>query len=463
MSFSRGSDHLIHPMHSRRLDGDEVVWKGARGSVLIDEQGREYLDGLSGLWNVLVGHARHELAEAAARQMSELPFASVFAGSTHRKAIELAERLKGIFYSNIRRFFFCNSGSEAVEAAIKTARFYWRMQGRPAKLKIVCLTHAYHGTTLGAMSATGQASYCDVFEPRPPGFIHIESPYPYRFDARFNEERSGPLVPALSQGVRANLNAADLLEAAIVREGADTVAAFLAEPVQGAGGCIVPPADYWPRVREICNRHKVLLIADEVITGFGRTGKWFALEHWGVQPDMVAFAKGISSGYFPMGGLGVNDAIGEVIDAGEGEQRWTHACTTSGHPVGCAVALANLDIIEREGLVKRAVELGEAMMKTLRSLLAHQNVGDVRGLGLLAGVELVADKRTKAAFPTELEIGRRIYLAALRRGLFSRTRGEIYHLAPPLVATEREIGRMVEILGEAVEEVCGGGELREDV
>jgi adenosylmethionine-8-amino-7-oxononanoate aminotransferase len=443
MSFSRGSDYVIHPMHSRRLDADEVVWKAARGAILIDEQGREYLDGLSGLWNVLIGHGRRELAEAAARQMNELPFASTFAGSTHRKAIELAERLAGIFYSNIRRFFFCNSGSEAVEAAIKTARFYWRMQGRPEKSKIVCLTHAYHGTTLGAMSATGQAAYCDVFEPRAPEFIHFESPYPYRFESP--------------------MNAADLLEAAIVREGAETVAAFLAEPVQGAGGCIVPPADYWPRVREICNRHKVLLIADEVITGFGRTGKWFALDHWGVQPDMVAFAKGITSGYFPLGGLGVNDAIGEAIDAGDGQTRWAHACTTSGHPVGCAVALANLDIIEREGLVDRAASLGGNLMKRLRSLLAHQNVGDVRGLGLLASVELVANKETKAAFPAELEVGRRVYLAALRRGLFSRTRGEIYHLAPPLVATDREIGRMIEILGEAITEVCGGGKLRKDV
>ncbi|MCC7084004.1 MAG: aspartate aminotransferase family protein [Pirellulales bacterium] len=413
-------------MHALPLLEEEVVWKAARGIFLTDEQGREYLDGLSGLWNVLIGHGRQEIADAAAGQMRELSFASTFAGSSHRKAIELVERLAGICYANIQRFFFCNSGSEAVEAAIKTARYYWRGQGRLEKSKIICLTHAYHGTTLGAMSATGQAAYCEMFEPRAPGFIHVVSPYPYRFDSP--------------------LDAADLLEAAIIREGADTVAAFLAEPVQGAGGCIVPPANYWPRVRKICDRHKVLLIADEVITGFGRTGKWFALEHWGVQPDMVVFAKGLTSGYFPMGGLGVNEAIGEAIDAGEAEQRWAHACTTSGHPVGCAVALANLDIIEREGLVSRAESLGRKLLAELQMLLAHPNVGEVRGLGLLAAVEIVADKATKAPFPPEQEIGRRVYRAALNNGLFSRTRGDIFHLAPPLVISDKKVIQIVSAL-----------------
>jgi putrescine aminotransferase len=227
-----GAASLIHPMHSRRMNEEAIVWKAARGSILIDNEGREYLDGLSCLWNVLVGHGRQELAEAAERQMRELSFASTFAGSTHGKAIELAERLTGVCYPNICHFFFTNSGSEAVEAAIKTARFYWRIQGRPKKSKIVCLTHAYHGTTLGAMSATGQPQYCDAFEPRAPGFIHIESPYPYRF-----EQHSHSVGEA----------AAGLLEQVIVREGADTTAAFLAEPVQAAGGCIVPPDDYWPR------------------------------------------------------------------------------------------------------------------------------------------------------------------------------------------------------------------------
>lgn len=417
------------------MQDDEITWKSAHAATLIDRNDREYLDGLSGLWNVLVGHGRKELADAAARQMSELSFASTFAGSTHEKASELAERLAGICYPTIRHFFFTSSGSEAVEAAIKTARFYWRMQGRPGKAKIVCLTHAYHGTTIGAMSATGQPQYCDMFEPRAPGFVHIESPYPYRFSGSM--ERS-----------------ADLLEQAIVHEGADTVAAFLAEPVQAAGGCIIPPDDYWPRVREICNRHKVLLVADEVVTGFGRTGRWFALEHWGVQPDMVTFAKGLTSGYFPMGGLGMNGAIAESIDAADGAQRWAHACTSSAHPVGCAVALANLTIIEQERLVQQAATLGKLLMAKLQAFAPHPNVGEVRGLGLLTAVELVADKATKTPFPGEREIGRQVYLAALKHGLLSRTRGDIFHLAPPLASTKQEIEQMATILGKSIEEVC---------
>ncbi len=445
--LARDTAHLIHSMHSRRLQEEAIVWKAGCGAILIGENGREYLDGLSGLWNVLVGHGRKELAETAARQMAELSFASTFAGSTHGKAIELAERLASICYPSIQHFFFTNSGSEAIEAAIKTARFYWRMQGRAEKTKIVCLTHAYHGTTVGAMSATGQPQYCDMFAPGAPGFVHIESPHPYRFERAMELRADDHRTPGQI--------AADFLEEAIVREGADTVAAFLAEPVQAAAGCIVPPDDYWPRIRDICNRYKVLFVSDEVVTGFGRTGRWFALEHWQVQPDMMVFAKGLTSGYFPMGGLGMNAAIAEAIQTADGVQRWAHACTSSGHPAGCAVALANLEIIEQEGLIERAKKLGEQLLVKLRSLLAHPNVGDVRGLGLLAAVEFVADKNTKAMFPPEQEVGRRIYQTALKHGLFSRTRGDIFHLAPPLVSTEREIEQIVEILGQSIREVCG--------
>ena len=399
-----------------------------------------------GLWNVLVGHGRIELAHAASRQMSRLGFASAYAGSTNRPAIELAERLAALCYPRINRFFFTCGGAEANESAFKTARFFWRLAGKPDKTRIISLAHGYHGTTLAAMSATGLPNYWPMFEPRVPGFVQIDSPYPYRFHApkAFPNDRRTP-----------GEMAADLLEEAILHAGADRVAAFIGEPVQGAGGMIVPPDDYWPRVRQICDRHHVLLIADEVITGFGRTGDWFGLSRYGIEPDIVTFAKGITSGYFPLGGMGVSNTIAEAIDSATGPQTWMHAFTNSAHPVGCAVALANLNILEREELLARARGLGERLLPKLKTLESHPHVGEVRGLGLLAGVELVADKRTKAEFPADQQVGHRVHAATQERGMFTRMRGDIYNFAPCYVAHQTEIDRMVDILGDSIEAVLG--------
>jgi adenosylmethionine-8-amino-7-oxononanoate aminotransferase len=254
--------------------------------------------------------------------------------------------------------------------------------------------------------------------------------------------------------------AADLLESEILRLGADNVAAFIGEPVQGAGGAIVPPDDYWPRIREICDRYEVLLIADEVMTGFGRSGDMFALERYGVVPDLLTFAKAITSGYLPLGGLGVSDTIAAAIEQAQGVQAWTHSYTYSAHPTACAVALANLDIIEREGLVARAGELGERLLAGLRTLESHPHVGEVRGLGMMAAVELVADKTTKAMFDPADKIGARIHMATQRldsdrRGMFTRLRGDCYLFGPPFVTTELQIDEMVENLGDAIVEVLG--------
>ena len=282
-------------------------------AMLVDADGKEYIDGLAGLWNVVLGHGRRELADAAREQLETLAYASGYSGSSNVRAIELAERLTRLTYPNINRFFFTSGGAEANESAIKMARSYWKLRGRPDKTKVISRELGYHGTTLAAMSATGIAGYWPLFEPRVPGFIHIPSPYPYR--------------AATTGGTSYGVTVANALEEAIVREGADTVAMFLAEPVIGVGGVIVPPDDYFPRIREICDRHEVLFAADEVITGFGRTGKWFALEHWGVAPDIVQFAKAITSGYVPFGGIGVSDAIARVID--EAPVPWMHAYTYS--------------------------------------------------------------------------------------------------------------------------------------
>ncbi|MGE0533739.1 MAG: aspartate aminotransferase family protein [Pirellulales bacterium] len=437
---------LLHSLHNRALQQHPHIWTRGEGALLWDQTGREFLDGLAGLWNVIAGHGRRELADAAARQMSTLAYASGYAGCSSPPAIELGERLGSLFYPNITKFFFTSGGAEANESAIKSARYFARLNGFADKYKVISRRWGYHGTTLAAMSATGIASYWPMFEPRVPGFLHIESPYPYRFAGapRGPDDRRTP-----------GEMAADLLEEAIEREGADSVAAFLAEPVQGAGGVIVPPDDYWPRIRQICDRHRVLLIADEVITGFGRTGPWFALERYGIEPDLVTFAKGITSGYFPFGGVGVRREIAEAIESASGPQTWMHAFTYSGHPTGCAVALANLDLLEREGLRQRAAELGERLLGGLQTLAAHPHVGDVRGLGLMAAVELVADKASKVEFPAEQAIGGKVHEATQRRGLFTRLRGDVYNLAPCYVTTDAQIDRMVSILGESIEEVLG--------
>ncbi len=430
--------HLIHPQHHPSEHQDPQVWVSGKGITLKNIEGKSYIDGLSGMWNVYVGHGRPELVKAAAAQLKTLAFATAYAGSTNLQAIELAKALKKLVYPNIEAFYFTLGGSDATDTSIRTARFYWGARGRPKKQKIIARKLSYHGSTVGAASATGVDEFSQGFGPRLPGFLHIESPNPYRFTTTRKD---------VSPGVAA----ADLLEEIILREGPETVAAFIAEPVQGGGGgVLVPPADYFPRIREICDRYDVLLISDEVITGFGRTGRWFALEHWGVQPDIVQFAKGITSGYFPLGGIGVSKAIKKVLDSVESGKRWWHGYTASGHPVGAAVALANLRIIQKEGLVKRSARLGSRLLKGLAPLKKHPHVGEVRGLGLLVGIELVANKATKERFPSEQNIGKRLRQELLARGLCTRVLDEVICLAPPLVVSEKEIDRIVRIVTEAI-------------
>ena len=384
--LGRDRAHLIHPLHDPGVHRRGHVWVEGKGAILVDADGKEYIDGLSGLWNVVAGHSRRELAEDAAKQMEVLPYCSAYAGSSNPRAIELAERLAASTYPGINRFFFTSGGGEASETSFKTARYFWKLRGKPEKTKVVSLQWGYHGVTLAAMSATGIASYWPMFEPRVDGFVHIPSPYPYRYEA--------------PEGSSAGIAAADELEKAILREGPDTVAMFLAEPVQGAGGVIVPQDDYFPRIREICDQYDVLFVADEVITAFGRTGELFALNHWGVQPDMIQFAKAITSGYFPFGGIGVDDEIAEVLDTGD--PKWMHAFTYSAHPVGCAVALRTLQIIEEEDFPGQAARKGALLLERLREELAdHPHVGEVRGKGLMCAVEFVQDRATRAEFPAE--------------------------------------------------------------
>jgi adenosylmethionine-8-amino-7-oxononanoate aminotransferase len=437
---ARDLDHLIHPLHSRKIHESAHVWVKGEGAIIVDADGKEYIDGLAGLWNVVAGHGRKELAAAAAAQMETLGYCSAYAGSSNLPAIELAEKLSQLCYPSINRFFFTSGGGEATETSIKVARSYWKLRGREQKTKVISRQWGYHGVTLAAMSATGIKGYWPLFEPRVPGFIHIPSPYPYRYEAPAGE----------SQGVAA----ANELEKAILREGPGTVAMFIAEPVQGAGGVISPQGDYFQRIREICDQYEVLFVADEVITGFGRTGKWFALDHWGVEPDVIQFAKAITSGYFPFGGVGINDAIAEVFE--NSTSPWMHAYTYSAHPVGCAVALRNIRILEEEDFPKQAADKGEYLLKGLQAALGdHPHVGEVRGKGLMCGVEIVKDKSTKEEFAASENIGARINNEAQQRGLFSRVRGDVYLLAPPIITTHNQLDRIVDILNDSVKAVLG--------
>lgn len=437
-------DHLIHSLHHPMDHAEPLICVKGRGTIITDVHGREYLDGLAGLWNVNVGHGREELAEAAAAQMKELAYFSTYVGSSNIPAINLADRLIRLSYKTMVAVFFTCGGAEANESAFKTVRFYWKTKGKASKVKVIALREAYHGVTLQAMSATGMSPYWKMFEPRVPGFVHIQPPYAYRFQGAQAWESVGQA-------------AGRELEEAILREGPDTVAAFIAEPIIGGGGVILPPDDYFPRIREICTRHQVLFIADEVITGFCRTGHWFALTHWGVEPDIVSFAKGVTSGYLPLGGIMVSKEIKESMDSVPPENRWMHAYTYSGHPTCCAVGLKNLEIMERERLWENAARMGSRLYEGLMQTLGeHPHVGDIRGgKGLLAAIELVEDRASKALFAPDKKVGPRVRQEMIKRGLVTRIRGDSIFFAPPLVITETEVDRLIAITRDAVKAVLG--------
>ncbi len=439
--IDRDTAHLVHPLHLPAGHTGGKVWVGGQGEFLIDANGGRYFDGLSGLWNNTAGNGRRELIDAATKQMNEMAYASGYTGSSNPRAIELAERLAKVAYPNINHFYLTSGGGESTDSNIKLARYYWKLMGKPNKTKVISRIWGYHGTTLAAMCATGINTYWPMFEPRVPGFVHIPAADSYRYEAP---------ADAASQGIAA----ADELEKAILAEDPDTVAMFIAEPVPGAGGVLIPPDDYFPRIREICDQYDVLMVSDEVITGFGRTGKMFGLEHWGVQPDLMQFAKAITSGYFPLGGIGMSDKVAEVML--ESGTPWMHAYTYSSHPTGCAVALAMLDIVEKEDFPGQAAVKGKRLLEGLQQSLGdHPNVGDVRGLGLMCGVEFVKDRASKEAFDASEKIGPRIHAAGVERGLFSRVRGDVYQIAPPIVTSEESIDRIVEIMTAATKEVLG--------
>jgi putrescine---pyruvate transaminase len=442
--------HQIHSLHHPIETNDSLIFESGNGIYVRDTDGREYIDGLSGLWNVNVGHGRDELAEVAADQMKRLAYYSGYAGSTTIPSIELAERLIELAPS-MGAVFFSSGGAEANESAFKTARYYWKVSGKPEKVKIISRIHGYHGVTLQAMTATGMAGYKKMFSPLVPGFIHIPTCYPFRSEA-------------VEAGATVGEVAARELEEAILREGPDTIAAFIGEPIHGAGGAIYPTDDYWPRIREICTRYDVLLIADEIITGFGRTGRWFGLEHWNVKPDILSFAKGVTSGYLPLSGIIVHQKIKDALDSVEPANRWMHGYTNSGHPPCCAVALRNIEIIDREGLLENTAKMGDLLLTELKDAFEdHPNAGDIRGgKGLLAAVEFVEDRKTRKNFSAQKDFGAQLRIEMINRGVITRTRpvigehplpGDEVLFAPPLIINEEQIHQMVAVTKESVETV----------
>src|SRR3954468_5181843 len=445
-------EYLIHPLHHPVDTTNTIIYARGRGVMVEDIDGHSYIDGLSGLWNVNVGHGCAELADTAAAQMRELAYCFGFVGSSNVPSIMLADRLLELTGHAMQSVFLTSGGAEANESAFKTARFYWKALGQPGKVKIIARDQSYHGLTLQTMSATGMGpGYWKMFEPRVPGFVHIPTCYPYRYQGARPGETVGQA-------------AARDLEEAILREGADRVAAFVGEPIHGAGGVFYPTDDYWPRVREVCTRHDVLLIDDEIITGFCRTGRWFGLSHWNVTPDILTFAKGVTSGYLPLGGIIVTRAIREVMDSVRPEDRWMHAYTNSGHPTCAAVALKNIEIMQRERLGDNAANMGERLQAGLRAVFDdHPNAGEIRsGKGLLAAVEFVEDRPTRRNFPSDVKFAARLKTEMKKRGVITRTRpavgvdpapGDILFFAPPLIVTASDIDRLVEAARDAVDVV----------
>jgi adenosylmethionine-8-amino-7-oxononanoate aminotransferase len=430
---------LVRPLHHPEEHKAPLLVEEGRGAMLHLADGRQVIDGLAGLWNVNVGHGRGELADAAAGQMRKIAYASAYVGMTNEPAVRLAEKIVGHAYPTSSGVYYTTAGAESNESAFKTARYYWKVKDKPNKTKFISRTHAYHGVTMAAMSATGMAIYHKMFGPLVPGFVQVAAPYAYRWQG--NEEPG--------------VGAAEAVEKAILAEGPDTVAAVICEPVMGAGGVIVPPDSYFPKLREICDRYEVLLIADEVITGFGRTGRWFAMGHWGVDPDIVSFAKGVTSGYLPLGGIILSKRVHDAILAAPMDRRYMHAATYSGHPVCCAVGLRNVQIIEDEGLVERSATMGKRLFGALEELYNLPEVGEVRGLGLMCGIELVADKSTKAP---ALGLGVKVSREAMARGLLVRARpgsadpvmGDTLCLSPPLSTPVEILDRIPQILRESI-------------
>jgi len=423
--------HYLHPFTDSRAlaaRGTRVVTR-AEGVYLYDSEGHRILDGMSGLWCVALGYGRPELAEAAYRQMQQLPYYNSFFQCANPPAIELAAKLAELTPPQFNHVFFSGSGSEANDTFVRLARRYWMLRGEPERQVIISRWNGYHGSTMAGASLGGMKAMHAQGGLPIPGIVHINQPYWF--------ERGGNLDPA-----EFGLQAARELEAKIIEIGPERVAAFIGEPVQGAGGVIIPPETYWPEVQRILDRYGILFGSDEVICGFGRTGRWFGCEHFGTRPDFLTLAKAITSGYQPLGALMVSDRVAEVFIEKGGE--FAHGYTYSGHPVAAAVALANLEIMQKEGVVDRVRnDLAPYFSTRWGELAAHPLVGEARSLGLLGALELVPRKPSREFFLERGSVGTRARDISIRNGLVMRAVWDTLIVAPPLVITRNEIDELL--------------------
>jgi adenosylmethionine-8-amino-7-oxononanoate aminotransferase len=429
--------HVIHPITEFRKQEQHgsKIFVGGRGIELQLADGRTVIDGFSGLFNINVGHGRTEIADAVAAQMRKLAYYPSFWDFGNEPATRLAEKIVGLLPKDrhLNHILFHSGGSEANEANFKFARLYHGVRGKHTKVKVISRRWSFHGATRSAGSATGILAYHAMIE-QDASHAYFSPPYCYRCEF-------GKTYPSCE------LACAHDLEAQILREGPDTVAAVILEPVMGTGGILVPPPDYFAPIQEICKRHDVLLILDEVVTGFGRTGKWFGMQHWNIKPDLVSFAKGISSGYLPLSASVVADHVYETIrDEMPDGIPLMFGLTYNNHPTCCAAGLANLEIVEREGLVENARIVGAHLLERLRNAFGKSPiVGEIRGLGMLAAMEIVRDQTTKEPFPN-VEDPRHIVAEAFKRGLIARALFQCVALSPPLICTKADVDKMVGIL-----------------
>jgi putrescine aminotransferase len=426
--------HHIHPF----TDSAELNAKGARvitrakGVYLWDSDGEKMLDGMAGLWCVNIGYGRQELADVAARQMLQLPYYNTFFQTTHPPVVMLAKRLGELAPTGINKVFFAGSGSEANDTNLRMVRHYWASLGKPDKKVVIARKNGYHGSTVAAASLGGMAGMHAQGGLPIPDISHIDQPYWYGEGGDSDPEEFG-------------LACARLLETEIDRIGEDKVAAFIAEPIQGAGGVVIPPKTYWPEIQRICDEREILLIVDEVITGYGRTGNWFACETFNIRPDIMTTAKGLTSGYLPIAASLVSDEVAAVLAEKGGE--FAHGYTFSGHPVSCAVALENLRLLEEEKVIETVrTDTAPYLAEKWKTLVDHPLVGEARVCGMMAAIELTPDKARRASFAGETgEVGLICRNFCFANGLVMRSVGDAMVISPPLVITRTEIDELVDM------------------
>lgn len=435
--------HQLHPYTNARLHqeaGPMIIARG-EGIYVYDDQGKGYIEAMAGLWSAALGFSNQRLIAAAEQQLRTLPFYHLFSHKSHRPSIELAEKLIEMAPVPMSKVFFTNSGSEANDTVVKMVWYLNNALGKPAKKKFISRVNAYHGITVASASLTGLPGNQRGFDLPLPGFLHVGCPHHYRY------AQSGESEEQFAERLAAEL------EQKILAEGPETIAAFIGEPLMGAGGVIVPPRTYWQRIQKVCRKYDILLIADEVICGFGRTGQMFGSQTFNIQPDIMVLSKQLSSSYQPIAAILINDRVFQgIADQSQTLGTLGHGFTGGGHPVATAVALENLKIIEEERLVEHAAEMGQLLHSGLQQFAEHPLVGEIRGCGLIAAVELVGDRASKAPHQSLGTLGRRMAARAQEHGMITRAMGDAVAFCPPLITNKDEIGLILQRFAKALDD-----------